>query len=108
MTELKERVKRWNRCVEVEGDYIEKWYWFRFCIFTVNVLFFLKSLYLLTYSRIKQITSKIKQSSKSQNPLNLFPMLFFEFILNKFRIMWLEYTHKCEAMTVCSVCQKRG
>jgi hypothetical protein len=24
LTELKTRVKRWNRCVEVEGDYVEK------------------------------------------------------------------------------------
>jgi hypothetical protein len=24
VTELKKLVKRWNRCVEVEGDYVEK------------------------------------------------------------------------------------
>jgi hypothetical protein len=24
LTELKELVKRWNRCVEIEGDYVEK------------------------------------------------------------------------------------
>jgi hypothetical protein len=23
---IKRLVKRWNRCVEVEGDYVEKWY----------------------------------------------------------------------------------
>jgi hypothetical protein len=23
---IKEILKRWNRCVEVEGDYVEKWY----------------------------------------------------------------------------------
>jgi hypothetical protein len=26
LTELKKIVKRWNRCVEVEGDYVERQY----------------------------------------------------------------------------------
>jgi hypothetical protein len=36
---IKKLVKRWNRYIEVEGDYVEKWYYFRFCIFIINILF---------------------------------------------------------------------
>jgi hypothetical protein len=47
---IRKLTKPWNRCVEVEGDYVERYYSFRFCIFTIDI--FLKCRYFLTYPRI--------------------------------------------------------